>query len=572
MSVPVPPRRAVLLAGGIVVLVVALGYAAAFAAVGSGVRAGAHVGSVTIGGLSPAAAVRRLDTAYADRARAPIPVVAAERSFEIRPADAGLSLDARATVEAAGRRTLNPVPLLRATLGSDGVRPVARVDERGLSAAIAGIAEQVDREVREGAVRFDGVTPVAVAPVPGRALDRDAAAARVRAAYLRTTGPVRLPVRTVPAKVGAAEIDRALREIARPAVAAPVQLSVAGRTVSTPPAALSTPPAALSIPPAALAAHLQLVPGADGRLVPRLDGAGLRQDARVRLAAVETPPKDATYDVSTGVPRVVPSADGRTVAPNALATAVLRVLTAPAPRTATVGLTVTRPRVTTERARALGVRERVSTFTTRHPCCRPRVQNIHRIADIVDGYVVLPGETFSLNGVVGPRDRARGFVEAPMISDGDFVDSVGGGVSQFATTLFNAVFFAGLKDVEHQPHSYYISRYPAGREATVSYPWPDLKFANDSPYGVLIDTSYTGTSITVSFWSTKRYDVTSVSGPRTRFRSFGTKHESRPDCHASSGNSGFDIEVWRVFSQGGREVKRETLHTRYLPEPHVICS
>jgi vancomycin resistance protein YoaR len=159
-----------------------------------------------------------------------------------------------------------------------------------------------------------------------------------------------------------------------------------------------------------------------------------------------------------------------------------------------------------------------------------------------------------------------------MISDGDFVDSVGGGVSQFATTLFNAVFFAGLKDVEHHPHSYYISRYPAGREATVSHPWPDLKFTNDSPYGVLIDTSYTGTSITVSFWSTKRYDVTSVSGPRTRFRSFETKHETRADCHASAGAPGFDIDVWRVFSQGGREVKREALHTRYLPEPHVVCS
>jgi vancomycin resistance protein YoaR len=228
--------------------------------------------------------------------------------------------------------------------------------------------------------------------------------------------------------------------------------------------------------------------------------------------------------------------------------------------------------VTTERARTLGVRERVSTFTTRHACCRPRVRNIHTIADIVDGYVVLPGETFSLNGVVGPRDRARGFVEAPMISDGDFVDSVGGGVSQFATTLFNAVFFAGLKDVEHKPHSYYISRYPAGREATVSYPWPDLTFANDSPYGVLIDTAYTGRSITVSFWSTKRYDIASVSGPRTRPRPFETKHDGGPQCHASSGSPGFDIEVWRVFRSGGREAKRERFFTRYLPEPRVICS
>jgi vancomycin resistance protein YoaR len=98
------------------------------------------------------------------------------------------------------------------------------------------------------------------------------------------------------------------------------------------------------------------------------------------------------------------------------------------------------------------------------------VTNIHRIADIVDGHVVRPGETFSLNGFVGRRDRARGFVPAPVILNGRFVDDVGGGVSQFATTLFNAVFFGGLQDLTHTPHIYYISRYPAGRGATVSFP------------------------------------------------------------------------------------------------------
>jgi vancomycin resistance protein YoaR len=98
--------------------------------------------------------------------------------------------------------------------------------------------------------------------------------------------------------------------------------------------------------------------------------------------------------------------------------------------------------------------------------------NIHRIADIVDGHVVLPGEQFDLNELTGPRDRARGFVDAPQILDGEFVDRIGGGISQFVTTMFNAVFFSGLKDVEHSPHSYYISRYPPGREATISYPSP----------------------------------------------------------------------------------------------------
>ena len=139
------------------------------------------------------------------------------------------------------------------------------------------------------------------------------------------------------------------------------------------------------------------------------------------------------------------------------------------------------------------MKEVIGSFTTDHPCCAPRVTNIHRIADLVDGHVLLPGERFDLNALTGPRDRARGFVDAPQILDGEFVDRIGGGISQFVTTMFNAVFFSGLKDVEHSPHSYYISRYPPGREATISDPAPDFVFENDSPHGVLIDTSYTDT-------------------------------------------------------------------------------
>ncbi|MEO6713128.1 MAG: VanW family protein, partial [Mycobacteriales bacterium] len=223
--------------------------------------------------------------------------------------------------------------------------------------------------------------------------------------------------------------------------------------------------------------------------------------------------------------------------------------------------------------------EVVSTFTTKHPCCKPRVTNIHRIAEIVDGALVLPGETFSLNEHVGPRDRARGFVEAPMIERGSLVDAVGGGVSQFATTMFNAVFFAGLKDIEHKPHSFYISRYPAGREATVSSPQPDLKWQNDHPTGILVKTSYTGTTITVTFYGTKQYDeIRSLSGVRTRPTKPKTVYlgPSTPEkkCNGVDvGQDGFDIVVYREFWKGGAQVKpRERFYTRYLPENVMICT
>ena len=159
---------------------------------------------------------------------------------------------------------------------------------------------------------------------------------------------------------------------------------------------------------------------------------------------------------------------------------------------------------------ALGIIEEVATFTTDHKCCENRVTNIQLMADIVRGYVIEPGESFSLNGVVGKRDTARGFLPAGAIAQGVLEAQVGGGVSQFTTTIFNASFFAGLDFVEYQSHSLYFSRYPRGREATVSFPKPDFKIENNTPYGILIWPTYTDTSITVTLYSTKNIDVSCV--------------------------------------------------------------
>jgi vancomycin resistance protein YoaR len=167
---------------------------------------------------------------------------------------------------------------------------------------------------------------------------------------------------------------------------------------------------------------------------------------------------------------------------------------------------------TTEQANALGIIEEVgqpTAFgpTTNHAPGEPRVVNIHRIADIVRGVVIKPGETFSVNGYVGERTTAKGFVDAPVIYEGSFSHDVGGGVSQFATTFFNAALFAGLDFGEYQSHSIVISRYPTGHEATISYPHPDLQIENPTPYGVLVWPTYTDTSITVHLYSTHYVDV-----------------------------------------------------------------
>jgi vancomycin resistance protein YoaR len=147
----------------------------------------------------------------------------------------------------------------------------------------------------------------------------------------------------------------------------------------------------------------------------------------------------------------------------------------------------------------------VSSFTTYHPCCASRVTNIHLIADAVDGVIVMPGDTFSINEHVGVRTLGQGYVRAGAILSGslsccDDPANIGGGTSQFATTFYNAVFFGCYEDIEHQPHSLYFTRYPFVREATLGYPKPDVIFRNDSASIVYIDTSYTGGSITVTFY------------------------------------------------------------------------
>ena len=158
-------------------------------------------------------------------------------------------------------------------------------------------------------------------------------------------------------------------------------------------------------------------------------------------------------------------------------------------------------------AQSLGINELVASFSTRYTPGQSRNINIQRIAELTQGVVLEPGESFSLNEFVGQRTTANGFVPAGTIVNGHLVDSVGGGISQYVTTLFNTSFFAGLEFERYQSHSIYFSRYPYGREATISWPAPAFEISNPTPYGILIWPIATDSGITVEMYSTKWVDV-----------------------------------------------------------------
>lgn len=544
------PRRSRWVWAGAGLVVAVLAYAVPAIAMSGRVPPDTRVAGVDIGGLSPEQARDRLEQEFGRRLSLPMTLVAAGRTKRVTPAELGLAVDTGASVQAALDGASTPAGILRSLFSSRRLEPKVTVDARSLAAL------GFDAGPREGGVRYHGLEPRAVLPKPGRAVDRDAAARAVRDAFAKGRWTVELAVRETPPSVPASEVRRVAASTARTAVAAPLTVVGDGKR-----ATLSR---------AQLAAGLRFVPDGAGGLRPSYDATQVAASLDRALMDDAQRPRDASFKIVGGKPRVVPARTGRGVDVKALGTAVAEAVAA-GRRSVDVPVTETRPRVTTEAAGAMGIKEQVGSFTTRYPCCVPRVTNIHRIADTVNGYVVKPGETFSLNGVVGERDKARGFVEAPMILNNRFVNDVGGGVSQFATTMFNAVFFGGFQDVQHTPHQYYISRYPAGRESTVSFPQPDFRWRNDSPYGVLIRTSYTATSVTVQFWSTKRYDIESQSSPRYQVKPIPTITESGPECIPMGGAEGFAIDVWRVFKKDGKVVRKQRFHTVYDPEPRLTC-
>ena len=198
-------------------------------------------------------------------------------------------------------------------------------------------------------------------------------------------------------------------------------------------------------------------------------------------------------------------------------------------------------------------------------------QNVKVVAEKVQGALIKPGETFSLNTFTGQRTEAEGYIPAGVIDNGVIGTAVGGGISQFATTLYNAAYFAGMGDVTHTPHSFYISRYPLGREATVYDGQIDLAFSNDYDTAVMIQTSWTESDITVRIWGTKHVEVESETGepfdytaPERRTVPYGQS------CSPSSGSSGYSVVNTRIIKDlDGKVIRREPFTTVYNGQVQV---
>ncbi len=542
-------------------------YVGAHYVAGDKVPRNTTVSGVRIGGHPQDEAAQRLEAGLADKVARDIATTVEGTAVAMDPAQVGLRVDYDASVaEAGGEVSWDPVRLWNYFTGGEAFEAETMVDDAVFTTYVAGLDEQYGTSARDGAVTFDANQVVTRKARTGKALDPVSTRDGLQAAFLEDTpAAVELEMTDVVPDIDEGDVQEALDTFASPAVAAPVTLSFEGSSIK--------------IFPADYTAALSLVP-TDGELVPTLDAAKL---AEVVGSQVTTgAPVDATVALVNGSPQVIPARPGVTFDPAELEAGFLDAVAKPqGGRTLALAAQVARPAFTTEDARALEVTEQVSTFTTYFPYAEYRNVNLGRAAELINGTLLKPGETFSLNGTVGERTEANGFTEGYVISDGILVQDLGGGVSQIATTTFNAMFFAGLEDVEHKPHSFYIDRYPVGREATVAWGAIDLRFTNDTPYGVLIQadvvpsTPSSSGSATVSMYSTRWWDIATSTGERYNLTQPKTRRINDLTCHANEGFGGFDIDVIRYFTPVGANTATrsdEVFSTTYTPSDTVICT
>jgi vancomycin resistance protein YoaR len=554
---------------GLASLAVLLGLA--FAGSPTTLAKGVTIDGVDVGGMKTNDAQTLLEHRSDAVARKPTVFIAGGKRFPIAPLELGVEPDWARAVKLArqegdGFGPLRGFKRLDVKVFGADIAPPTQVLSGALEYKLSLIAAKVDRDARDAALVRRGAGVVAVPAAAGLVLDR-AAAARLIVRRLgeidREPGPVQLPLRRQAPTVVTADLARAAQQ-AKTATSAPVRLTL-GKT-------------RWLLTPRRISRLLDL-PG-DGSTKLAIGGRAA-QDWLVKLGhRVEKPAKDATFAVDGSRVRVVPAQPGvqlnSVAATKVLLAAALRP--DPARRVAVLPVQQSQPERTTAEARAMNIHDVVSSYTTEYGGIPNRIHNVQLVAHLIDGTVIAPGTTFSFNGTTGERTAEKGFLEAPVIVNGELTTGLGGGICQVSTTVFNAAFEGGLKITERVNHALYISHYPQGRDATVNYPDVDLKFVNDTGHWLLLRTFVGSSSLTVNLYGTpvhRRVESSTAplvtTGPVPVQKTIDPTLQPGERVVDDSGVPPMSTSVTRdVYARDGKLLYHDTWYSSYTAEPKLV--
>jgi vancomycin resistance protein YoaR len=553
----------------LILLVLIAGFVALQAVMSGRIGDGVSVAGIALQGQSTAVASNTLERDLAPRVSVVRLQTARKEPLTLTLAQLGISLNTEATAAAARARGLHTLPLgVKVWLpGSGGeVVPVVSVDSAAYQKGLETVRAVVDTPARDATLDLSGSRVKVVPARDGSQVDAVALERAIAGSVARGKaydGPV--PMMAVPPQVSTADAQSRVG-VAASYLSGPITLRYRERTVV--------------LTPREMAGMLAVNTGSGANAYPltfRNDRA--RAVLHKLFAWAERKPVDARIIVSPkGGITVTQSKDGEVIDMEFLLEDLDAAAAKGGLRTIFVDISPALPKLSTEEARSMGFASLGSQFTTYFdPRNTDRVANIALAAKLVDGSVVKPGQTFSLNAAIGPRTTNRGFDYAPVIAaDNVLRQGVGGGICQYATTLFNAVFFAGLPVVERKCHSLYISHYPIGRDATVSWGATDFKFRNDTGKALLIRSWVESDALTVavvgktgrtvSYTTSPFYDIRTPAHGKTDPRVIYDSDLSPGVIRWEPGVDGRSVKVERtVRDKSGAVLFRDTFVSHYDP-------
>ncbi len=532
---------------------------------GDSIAHGISVGGIDIGGMSTKNARSKLESQSKKALKTPFVFVLGKDRISISSQDLGLSYDIPDSIKRASNvaDSYNPTSVIggffqRYTVGND-IDPAVQYDSKKFDSVAESIVNHFSKGRSNAGITIEGTQVTVVKAQSGRGVSLVQANEALRAS-IHTFSRSRhaLSDEKVEAQITLAEAER---------TAAIVRTMLSENSILTTPAGNS-----ITITPGQLGSVIAVTPKGS-RLDLSINPTTVRSVLGPQLSTVEAAPTDATFSVSGSGVSVVPSIPGKQIDFSSAMTRWIK-----GEHNISVNVTEVEPERNTQWAQNLNITEVVSSFTTNFPAGQERIKNIRRAAEVTNNTVVVPGETFSLNAKLGRRTAESGYVKAPVFSSADgFFDDYGGGASQFSTTLFNAAFIGGYKDITHSPHSIYISRYPMGREATLNYGSIDMAFKNDSNSGILIRTSVGATSVTVTLYGNKEGRVVKLEGPVELGRTeIGTKYIDDPNLEAGKeiqkqgGYPGIVVDNFRTVDRPGKPGKKERYRWTYQMVPREV--
>ncbi|WP_062209004.1 VanW family protein [Demequina oxidasica] len=540
----------------VLVLLLAAAYYGFATYFGDRVPANTEALGVEIGEMDVATATKTLDQAASALESDPITLTAGGVGTTMIPSESGLSIDTGAMVDEATGFTLNPLTIIaHFTTGSE-LDPVVVVDDDAMDAAMKSASVQLDTSAKDATVVITGTVASANPGEPSVTVDHDDTAARIEKGWPAQAN-FDAAAAIVDANISDYEADRMVETL--------------NDTVLTTAVTLTGPNGDVTLEPDQFAPFVAATPSgsrleivADG---PALSAAMLEEDPDL-----ENDPTDATLKFDTSHKLVTTeSKNGRALDQDAMGP-VLVDATLAIDRAAPIAYSEVYPKVSSTDLGIDDYKEVVSSFSTPLTNEPIRTKNLVRAAEKVTGVTIMPGKEFNLADVLLPITTEGGYFPAHVIENGIVQTAVGGGLSQMATTTFNAGYFAGYEDIDHRPHSQWFPRYPAGRESTIYTGQINMVFKNNTPYAAVMSSYVKDNRVYVQVWSTPYFEVKTKASPKTNVVQPTTVELDSDECQPSNaGEAGFTITNTRTIYLDGDLVDTNVLKWTYKPTNKIVC-